>query len=173
MSKPPVTATPARSDRRRLYMPPIDTVVPSDRPLPSDSSLRGDRVMTLAFGLENDKSHWSSMKEFGIGLCQRDLPPKKLSFKAKRRIGVTNEDCKKLQHDEDSETTKDYIYEVLSARWRKKFEYDMQYVQKRYPDVSLRESSVTSSRDGTTHITCQVWIASTKMEETCLSSILN
>lgn len=130
-------------------MPSIDTVMPIDEKLPST---RHDATMVSAFGLENDKNHWKRMKEYGMKLCQEELPPQKLSVKVKQKTGLPNDEYKKLEYDDGVKATRDYVWEFLSVPWRKQFDYDIQYLQKRYPDASVKKSFVASSRDGTIHI---------------------
>lgn len=115
MSEPLTAAANTISDRR-LYMPSIDTVMPIDEKLPST---RHDATMVFAFGLENDKNHWKRMKEYGMKLCREELPPQKLSVKAKQKTGLPNDEYKKLEYGDGVKATRDYVWEFLSVPWRK------------------------------------------------------
>lgn len=98
-----------------------------------------ENYMAEVFGLHDDRKHWSRMKDSAIQLCQQELPPKKLPEKAKEKLGLTEEDCKKIQYSGNAQMTKNYVWEYLTVPWRKKYDYDMRYLQKRYPDTPVKD----------------------------------
>lgn len=124
-----IKPTPAVGNRK--HMPPINSIVTADEKL---SSYRSDDTMMEAFGLTDDKQHWLRMKAHGLYVCQQELPPTSLPKNARKKHESDEEAIRKLQYNSATDVAKSFLWEFALTSWREAFDYDIQYLQKRYPD---------------------------------------
>lgn len=83
-------------------------------------------------------NHWSRMKADGMEFCQEELPPTKLAQSVKDKLGLSYDKCKKLEYCGATMTTRHYLWEFGLASWRKKYDYDIQYLQRRFPSANVK-----------------------------------
>lgn len=127
MSEPdPIPRNPVASGR--LRMPPIETVTAAK-----------DTAMRAAFGLQDDTLHWMQMKADAIEICLAVLPPANLSSNIRMKLGLDKEQFIALGYSRDAKEIKDYVWEFALRPWKEKYYYDLRYLQKRYPDESIRD----------------------------------
>lgn len=119
----------------RAQMPPIDTV----RPAKAQQISRRDGGTCTAFGLNNDKQHWARMKADAVEICLAELPPLQIPVLTKHRLGLTADQFEDLKYRRDIQEIKDFVWEFALQPWRERYDYDIQYLQKRYPDQDVKE----------------------------------
>lgn len=121
---------------RRLNMPPIKKVKSVGQPL---TKPRNDRKMQGAFGLGDDQEHWSRMKADAVKICLEEFPPNCLAESVKQKLALEKGQIKRLQFRGAQAMVKEYVWKIALQQWRKKFDYDVQYFQKRYPHESVKD----------------------------------